>query len=117
MYIAESSIPGSPEKCVYECLVFDMNAFLKTGSVCSEYIQRIVHQDIMIYHHFTAAQKEIYRQQTPFSRLSRRKRKDMSSLSLDNFTTFSVLFLVNITILRVSQKQGGIIRGSFSSNR
>ena len=40
-----------------------------------------------------------------------KKRTDMSSLSLDNFTTFSVLFLVNITILRVSQKQGVIIRG------
>lgn len=50
---------GIPEKCVYECIVFDMNAFLKAGSVCSGYIQRIVHQDIMIYHHFTAKQKEI----------------------------------------------------------
>ena len=53
--ILHSGIP----KFVYECIVFDMNAFLKAGSVCSGYIQRIVHQDIMIYHHFTTKQKEI----------------------------------------------------------
>lgn len=108
---------GIPEKCVYECIVFDMNAFLKAGSVCSGYIQRIVHQDIMIYHHFTAKQKEIIASANSIFQAFLKKRTDMSSLSLDNFTTFSVLFLVNITILRVSQKQGVIIRGFFSSNR
>ena len=28
---------GIPEDCVYECIVFDLNAFLKSSSVCSRY--------------------------------------------------------------------------------
>ena len=43
---------GIPVNCVYQCIVFDMNVFLKLNSVCADYIQNIVHQDIMIFHHF-----------------------------------------------------------------
>lgn len=43
---------GIPVNCVYQCIVFDMNVFLKLNSVCSDYIQKIVHQDILIFHHF-----------------------------------------------------------------
>ncbi len=50
---------GIPEDCVYECIVFDLNTFLKSNSVCSRYIQEILHQNIMIYHHFTEKQSDI----------------------------------------------------------
>ena len=43
---------GIPVNCVYQCIVFDMNVFLKLNSVCADYIQKIVHQDILIVHHF-----------------------------------------------------------------
>ena len=43
---------GIPVNCVYQCIVFDMNVFLKLNSVCADYIQKIVHQDILIFHHF-----------------------------------------------------------------
>lgn len=50
---------GIPDNGVYQCIVFDINAFLKSSSLCVEYIQKIIHQEIMIYHHFTEKQKEI----------------------------------------------------------
>ena len=50
---------GIPINCVYQCIVFDMNAFLKLNSLCADYIQQIVHQDILIYHHFTSRYPEI----------------------------------------------------------
>lgn len=50
---------GIPDNCVYECIVFDLNSFLKSSPLCGEYIQKIAHQDIMIYHRFTDKQKEI----------------------------------------------------------
>lgn len=50
---------GIPEDCVYQCIVFDGNTFLKYNSVCSTYMQKIIHQEILIYHHFTPASEEI----------------------------------------------------------
>lgn len=50
---------GIPDDCVYQCIVFDINAFLKLNSVCADYMQRIIHQEIMVYHHFTQKQQEI----------------------------------------------------------
>lgn len=50
---------GLPENCVYQCIVFDINTFLKYNSVCAEYMQRIIHQEIMVYHHFTEKHPEI----------------------------------------------------------
>lgn len=50
---------GIPQDCVYQCIVFDINAFLKPNSVCAEYMQKIIHQDVMIYHHFTEKQQPV----------------------------------------------------------
>ena len=50
---------GIPEDCVYQCIVFDGNTFLKYNSVCSTYMQKIIHQEILIYHHFTPVSEEI----------------------------------------------------------
>ncbi|MFR6510243.1 MAG: AraC family ligand binding domain-containing protein, partial [Dorea sp.] len=50
---------GIPEDCVYQCIVFDVNNFfLKINSACAGYIQKILHQEIMIYHSlFTEASR------------------------------------------------------------
>ena len=32
---------GIPQDCIYQCIVFDMNMFLKFNSVCTEYMQKI----------------------------------------------------------------------------
>ena len=50
---------GIPQQCVYQCIVFDMNHFLSLNAAGNAYIPRIIHQDIMIYHHFTEKQPEI----------------------------------------------------------
>ncbi|MDO4273456.1 MAG: AraC family transcriptional regulator [Eubacteriales bacterium] len=50
---------GIPDNCVYQCIVFDINTFLKHNSVCAAYMQKIIHQEIMVYHHYTEKQPEI----------------------------------------------------------
>lgn len=50
---------GIPDNCVYQCIVFDINSFLKYNSVCAEYMQKIIHQEIMVYHHFTEKNKDL----------------------------------------------------------
>ena len=50
---------GIPQDCIYQCIVFDVNAFLKYSSACSDYMQKIVRQEIMVYHHFDSRQPEI----------------------------------------------------------
>ncbi|MDO5136062.1 MAG: AraC family transcriptional regulator [Eubacteriales bacterium] len=52
---------GIPQDCVYQCIVFDINTFLKFNSICGEYIQRISHQELMVYHHFSEKQPEVLR--------------------------------------------------------
>ena len=43
---------GIPHACVYECLVFDMNSFLRHNPSCKPLIQDIVDHTIFIFHHF-----------------------------------------------------------------
>lgn len=50
---------GIPDHCVYQCIVFDMNHFLSLNAAGNAYIPRIIHQDIMIFHHFSEKQPEI----------------------------------------------------------
>ena len=50
---------GIPEQCEYQCIVFDINTFLKSNSVCMAYMQKIAHQKMMVFHHFTDKQPEI----------------------------------------------------------
>ncbi|MDO4337021.1 MAG: AraC family transcriptional regulator [Eubacteriales bacterium] len=50
---------GIPKDCVYQCIVFDVNTFLKQNTVCAGYMQRIIHQELMIFHHFTEKYPEI----------------------------------------------------------
>ena len=50
---------GIPTDCVYQCIVFDANTFLKQHSVCAPYMQKLLHQEIMVFHHFTDKQEDI----------------------------------------------------------
>ena len=50
---------GMPQDCVYQCLVFDGNTFLKHNSVCAGYMQKIIHQEVLVYHHFTNESQEV----------------------------------------------------------
>ena len=45
---------GIPDDCVYQCIVFDGNFFLKSNPACAGYMQKILHQEILIYHHLSA---------------------------------------------------------------
>ena len=52
---------GIPDNCVYECLVFDINAFLKQNpSGCSAYIQKIASQSALVFHHFSQKYENIH---------------------------------------------------------
>jgi AraC-like DNA-binding protein len=39
---------GIPENCIYECLVFDMNLFLKENNFCAKQTQKIIRHEIVI---------------------------------------------------------------------
>ncbi|MDD3340494.1 MAG: AraC family transcriptional regulator [Lachnospiraceae bacterium] len=51
---------GIPYACVYECIVFDMNAFLKHNPSCKKLIQNIIDHSVLIYHHFTKKQPDVH---------------------------------------------------------
>ena len=103
-----------PDDCVYQCLVFDGNAFLKHNSVCAGYMQKIIHQEILVYHHFTDESKDICETVNSIFDSMWQNQLVMNLLFLDNFTTFLVSFLVNITIWKMCKRHEKTIRG-FSS--
>ena len=105
---------GIPHDCIYQCIVFDMNMFLKFNSVCTEYMQKISHQELLIYHHFTEKHPDIQRSVNSLLILSGRRNQDTSWLYLDNFTTFSDWFLVIITTWKVCGKPDVITNVSSS---
>ena len=100
---------GIPEDCVYQCIVFDGNVFLKNNSVCAGYMQKIIHQEILVYHHFTPKYQEICRTVNTIFNALWKKSSGYELSVIGQFTTFLVLFLVIITIWKVSQKPDGII--------
>lgn len=51
---------GIPSDCVYECVVFDLNAFLKHNPSCKTYIQNIIDRSALIYHHLSQKQPEVW---------------------------------------------------------
>lgn len=49
---------GMPEDgCVYECLIFDLNPFLKYLPPCAAYIQRILNRSAFVLEHFPSAEQ------------------------------------------------------------
>lgn len=51
---------GEPINCVYQCIVFDMNAFLKNNPQCGTYIQQIIDHSAFVHHHFTAENQSVH---------------------------------------------------------
>ena len=50
---------GSPgEGCIYECIVFDLNSLLRGSTVISPYLQKVSHQEIMVFHHMGKEQQD-----------------------------------------------------------
>lgn len=45
---------GVPDECLYDCIVFDLNALLKHNALCRPYIQRVIEGSALVYYHFTA---------------------------------------------------------------
>ena len=50
---------GVPSDCEYECLVFDLNTFMKTTPACAAYIQKIIDRSALVHHHFHSDQKKL----------------------------------------------------------
>lgn len=51
---------GEPADCVYQCIVFDMNAFIKHNPRCGGYIQQIIDHSAFVYHHFTEKNQQVH---------------------------------------------------------
>lgn len=51
---------GIPYDCIYECLVFDMNTFLKHNPSCKKMVQPIVDHSIYVYRHFKSDNRLIH---------------------------------------------------------
>lgn len=45
---------GTPEDCVYECLVFDLNTLKKVNNACQSIIRRITRHEIYVFEHMKA---------------------------------------------------------------
>lgn len=86
---------GHPDNCVYQCIVFDINAFLKHNSVCAEYMQKIIHQEVMIYHRFTEKQPEIRRTVTSLFDAMWQKKSGYEMIVLGQFYHFFGLIFGN----------------------
>ena len=52
--VLHSGIPQ--DGCIYQCIVFDLNSLVRSHAVISPYLQRIVHQEVMVFHHMSKAQ-------------------------------------------------------------
>ena len=57
--VLHSGIPG--DGCVYQCIVFDIQPFMKMNSQISSLLTKITHQEVLVYHHFTSGQPSISR--------------------------------------------------------
>ena len=105
---------GMPDDCVYQCLVFDGNAFLKHNSVCAGYMQKIIHQEILVYHHFTDESKDICETVNSIFDSMWQNQPGYELTVLGQFYHFFGIVLVNITIWKMCKRHEKTIRG-FSS--
>lgn len=96
---------------------FDGNTFLKYNSVCSTYMQKIIHQEILIYHHFTPKYAEICDIVNSFFDALWMHPAGYEMTVIGQFYHFSVLFLVSITTWKALPEHGATTSASCSSNR
>ena len=57
--VLHSGIPG--KGCIYECIVFDLNSLLRGSTVIAPYLQKVSHQEIMVFHHMGKEQPDAVR--------------------------------------------------------
>lgn len=50
---------GTPEDCVYQCIVFDMDMLLKRDNICSKYIKDIINHTHLIQEYYPASFMDI----------------------------------------------------------
>ncbi|WP_317367446.1 helix-turn-helix transcriptional regulator [uncultured Tyzzerella sp.] len=41
---------GTPKNCIYECIVLDMNMFIKNNNICTNYLKDILNKKISIHY-------------------------------------------------------------------
>ena len=54
--VLHSGIPT--DGCIYECIVFDMNSLTRAYTIIAPFLQKIDHQEILIYYHFGKEQTD-----------------------------------------------------------
>lgn len=52
---------GTPEHCVYECLVFDLAPLFMHNHVCRQYIRQVSKHQLRLNNHFTASDRSLVR--------------------------------------------------------
>lgn len=52
---------GIPKDCTYQCIVFDLNVFIRHNPRCQTYIQKIIDHSAFIYHHFSPEKKRVHK--------------------------------------------------------
>ncbi len=40
---------GTPENCIYECLVFDLDLLFLHADICRQYLKKVKHQDMIVH--------------------------------------------------------------------
>lgn len=51
---------GTPENCVYECLVFNMNTLLMHTDACRKYMRRVLHHELLVKPYFPYANDALH---------------------------------------------------------
>lgn len=51
---------GIPEHCIYECLVFDMNLFLKGNYICNKQTKKILQHELIFLQHLPRESKVLH---------------------------------------------------------
>ena len=52
---------GSPENCIYECIVFDVHHLLSQNEICRNYIRLITKHQLIVQNHFTRENRTFHR--------------------------------------------------------
>ena len=84
-----------PHDCIYQCIVFDMNTFLKNNPVCENIFKKILHQETIA---FTIFQMSIHRFLTVFLFCLMPCMKKDTGYELTVFRTILPLFWFSVII-------------------
>lgn len=51
---------GTPDDCIYECIVFDINMLLKENDASRKYIRQIINHELELHTYFDSSYKDIH---------------------------------------------------------